>query len=160
MAHAHDWVSWHAPRDLIAPDTGGGLGQGVSRGRTSLFRDSNEQSDCSGGWQTDLSLLLFSLPLLLHPTMISLQTLSERQRWLSEEGGTLAVEPAPAAVGGTDVGRPALGRGSELTNANYDAKQLAKYVSPCRIRLLRGRFYGQREVRLSERAHLKAIDAK
>ena len=50
------------------------------------------------------------------------------------------VELAPAAVGGTDVGRPALGRGRELTNANYDAKLLAKYVSPCRIRLLRGRF--------------------
>lgn len=41
---------------------------------------------------------------------------------------------------GTDVGRLALGRGRELTNANYYAKLLAKYVSRRHIRLLGGRF--------------------
>lgn len=53
-------------------------------------------------------------------------------------------ERRPGAGGGTDVGRLALGSGTELTNANYCAKLLAKYVSPRRIRLLRGRFMVRR----------------
>lgn len=52
-----------------------------------------------------------------------------------EGGGT-----GPRGRGGTDVGRLALGSGRELTNANYCAKLLAKYVSLCHIWLLRGRF--------------------
>lgn len=40
----------------------------------------------------------------------------------------------------TDVGLLALGSRRELAIANCCAKLLAKYVSPCHIRLLRGRF--------------------
>lgn len=63
----------------------------------------------------------------------------------------------PSGSGRTDVGWLALGR--ELTNANYWAKLLAKYVSPCHIRLLRGRFIGQKELCLLRGGHLKGMDA-
>jgi len=43
-----------------------------------------------------------------------------------DEGGNAG----PSGSGGTDVRWLALGRGREITNANYSAKLLAKYVSP------------------------------
>lgn len=68
-------------------------------------------------------------------------------RGIGEEGGSRGMRlevTGPGGSRGTDVGRLALGRGRELTNANYCAKLLAKYVSPRHIRLLRGRFMVRR----------------
>lgn len=72
-----------------------------------------------------------------------------------DEGGGAG----PGGSGGTDVGRLALGRGRELTNANYCAKLLAKYVSPRHIRLLRGRFMVTRNSVFLKGGHLKLMDA-
>lgn len=72
-----------------------------------------------------------------------------------DEGGSAG----PDGSRGTDVGRLALGRGRELTNANYCAKLLAKYVSPCHIRLLRGRFMVKRNSVFLKGGRLKLMDA-
>lgn len=70
-------------------------------------------------------------------------THGERRGWVT--AGRRVEAPALAAVGAggrgvTDVGLLALGSRRELAIANCCAKLLAKYVSPCHIRLLRGRF--------------------
>lgn len=74
------------------------------------------------------------------------------------EGGGWRHQP-PGGGAGTDVGWLALGRGRELTNANYCAKLLAKYVPPHHIRLLRGRFMVRRNSVFLKRGHSKLMDA-
>lgn len=75
-------------------------------------------------------------------------------------GGGGKNEDGNAGLGssaGTDAGWLALGRGRALTNANYWAKLLAKYVSPCHIRLLRVRFMVRR---ISLGGDFKLMDGK
>lgn len=151
MAHVHSWgwVARHAPYDLIVP--GGGVeqrvkvtaGGGPFSFKTQINTHINNNiyvNESSGGQQTCLSFFFSCVPLT------SLQTWQKRSATRGEakmaggggreEGGSAG----PSGSGGTDVGRLAFGRGWELANANYCAKLLAKYVSPCHIRLLRGRF--------------------
>lgn len=138
MAHNQcwGWVAQHAPHSLTVGDgearqrvkvTAGG-------GPPSFKSQMNTQTALGGNRPAAFCPLLcppitFSRPDKCSATHREAKKAGERGR---DEGG----RAGPSGSRGTDVGWLALGKGRELTNANYCAKLLAKYVSPHQIRLL------------------------